>query len=197
MSYWTFSDQFEEGGPPPAPFYGGFGLLNVEGLCKPSFFAYQFLNRLGKTELACDDRKSFVTRSDRGVQVLFWNFTHRTQDTPNQVFYARDLPARPAETARIIVRDLPTGDYIVSATRVGYRSNDVFTAYLDLGKPRRKDARAMLPEVELEKLRQSCDGKPCIERQVHIDAGETWKLDLQTHENDVWFVSLAPRGEAR
>ena len=28
MSYWTYSDLFEEPGPPTAPFQGGFGLLN-------------------------------------------------------------------------------------------------------------------------------------------------------------------------
>ena len=47
MSYWTFTDIFEEGGPVPNPFHGGFGMLNFQGLRKPSFDAYQFLNRLG------------------------------------------------------------------------------------------------------------------------------------------------------
>src|SRR3954467_2997071 len=28
MSYWTYSDLFEEPGPPPTPFHGGFGLIN-------------------------------------------------------------------------------------------------------------------------------------------------------------------------
>ena len=37
MSYWTCSDLFEESGPPPASFHGGFGLLNREGIRKPAF----------------------------------------------------------------------------------------------------------------------------------------------------------------
>ena len=28
MSYWTYTDMFYEAGPPPAPFHGGFGLIN-------------------------------------------------------------------------------------------------------------------------------------------------------------------------
>ena len=52
MSYWTFTDVFEETGIPPRPFHGGFGLINLQGIRKPSFFAYQFLSRL--------DRKSVV-----------------------------------------------------------------------------------------------------------------------------------------
>jgi xylan 1,4-beta-xylosidase len=37
MSYWTFSDLFEEPGPPDASFHGGFGLMNREGVPKPAF----------------------------------------------------------------------------------------------------------------------------------------------------------------
>ena len=36
-SYWTYTDLFEEPGPPPTPFHGGFGLLNREGIRKPAF----------------------------------------------------------------------------------------------------------------------------------------------------------------
>jgi beta-xylosidase len=31
MSYWTFTDIFEENGPVPSPFHGGFGLINFQG----------------------------------------------------------------------------------------------------------------------------------------------------------------------
>ena len=41
MSYWTYSDLFEEPGPPTAPFQGGFGLLNPQGIRKPAYFAYK------------------------------------------------------------------------------------------------------------------------------------------------------------
>jgi xylan 1,4-beta-xylosidase len=42
MSYWTFTDIFEESGPAPSPFHGGFGLLNFNGLRKPSFSPINF-----------------------------------------------------------------------------------------------------------------------------------------------------------
>jgi xylan 1,4-beta-xylosidase len=37
MSHWTFTDVFEENGPPARPFHGGFGLINYEGIRKPAF----------------------------------------------------------------------------------------------------------------------------------------------------------------
>ena len=51
MSYWTFTDIFEEAGPRMTPFHGGFGLLNYQDLRKPAFYSYQFLNKLGDTEV--------------------------------------------------------------------------------------------------------------------------------------------------
>lgn len=46
-SYWTFSDIFEEGGMPHTPFHGGFGLMNLQGIPKASYRAFQLLHKLG------------------------------------------------------------------------------------------------------------------------------------------------------
>ena len=46
-SWWTFSDLFEENYLSSVPFHGGFGLLNIHGIAKPSYRAYQALHRLG------------------------------------------------------------------------------------------------------------------------------------------------------
>lgn len=35
LSFWTFTDVFEETGPAPTPFHGGFGLINQQTLKKP------------------------------------------------------------------------------------------------------------------------------------------------------------------
>ena len=52
MSYWTFSDVFEEQGVVKQPFYGGFGLLAEDGIPKPSFAAFKLLHSLGDERLA-------------------------------------------------------------------------------------------------------------------------------------------------
>jgi xylan 1,4-beta-xylosidase len=46
-SYWTFSDIFEEGGMPHTPFHGGFGLLNLQGIPKAAYRAFELLHQLG------------------------------------------------------------------------------------------------------------------------------------------------------
>ncbi|BCU77852.1 hypothetical protein [Luteolibacter sp. LG18] len=47
LAYWTFTDVFEEGGAGDTIFHGGFGMINVQGIVKPSFHAYRFLGELG------------------------------------------------------------------------------------------------------------------------------------------------------
>ncbi len=47
MSYWTFSDVFEEQGVIRAPFFGGFGLIAIDHLPKPSFNVFRLLHTLG------------------------------------------------------------------------------------------------------------------------------------------------------
>lgn len=56
-SYWTFSDIFEELFFFPDPFCGGFGLLTVDGVKKPTFWAMKLLSLLPDTRYclpACD-----------------------------------------------------------------------------------------------------------------------------------------------
>jgi xylan 1,4-beta-xylosidase len=76
MSYWFFTDIFEENGPRMTPFYGGFGLLNYQGIRKPAYFAFEFLNPLGPEELANADDSSWICRDAAGrIQALLWDFT--------------------------------------------------------------------------------------------------------------------------
>ena len=53
-SYWTFSDIFEENYFPSVPFHGGFGLLNLHGIAKPAYRAFELLHGLGDIQYAIE-----------------------------------------------------------------------------------------------------------------------------------------------
>ncbi|WP_169988384.1 GH39 family glycosyl hydrolase [Microbispora sp. H10836] len=75
ISYWTFTDVFEEGGAGIGPFHGGFGLVNEWGVHKPTFHAFTMLARLGdRLLLATPD--GVVTRDSRtsAVSAVFFNY---------------------------------------------------------------------------------------------------------------------------
>ncbi len=74
MSFWTFSDVFEEDGPNPGPLTGGFGLRAYGGINKPSYYAFQLLHELGHERLANPSHSAIVTRTRKGSLVIaLWN----------------------------------------------------------------------------------------------------------------------------
>ena len=65
MSYWTFSDVFEEQGVIKTPFYGGYGLIAEGGVPKAAFNAFAMLHRLGEQRLQPDLANALVTKRAR------------------------------------------------------------------------------------------------------------------------------------
>jgi xylan 1,4-beta-xylosidase len=184
MSYWTFTDIFEENGPVPSPFHGGFGLLNFQGLRKPSFYAYQFLNRLGDIELDSSDPESWACRDALGAQLLFWNYTPPVTEESNQKFFTRDLPAKDFGPVRVQVKSLPPGDYQLSIYEVGYQVNDVYTAYLKLGSP------ASLSREQIRKLAEQNDGRAISTTRVHVRLGQPFVHEVLLRENEAFLITL-------
>lgn len=184
MSYWTFTDIFEEFGPVPSPFHGGFGLLNFQGLRKPAFYAYQFLNRLGDEELASSDSDSWACRSARGVQILFWNFTPPITKESNQKLFSRDLPSKDVGQVRISVAGVPLGSYQLNVYRVGYHVNDVFSDYLGLGSP------STLQRAQAQGLAERNNGRPIESVRIQIAGGGDFVREVHLRENDVYLITL-------
>ncbi len=73
MSYWTFSDVFEEAGPPRKLFHGGFGLVAMHGMPKPTFNAFEMLAAMGE-EIVAREEKMLVTKgADGSIHVIAYN----------------------------------------------------------------------------------------------------------------------------
>lgn len=185
MSYWTFTDIFEEAGPAMTPLHGGFGLLNLQGIRKPSFFAYKFLNQLGETELVNADTNSWVCKTKNGVQVLFWNRHMPFNDTTkyNETYFRNKIEAPDAGTVNIKVKNVPNGNYELQVFKTGYHSNDVFSAYLEMGSPR------SLSQKQEQELRKVVSGEPISKTKITITNGVfSWKS--ADRENDAWLIKL-------
>jgi xylan 1,4-beta-xylosidase len=187
MSYWVFTDIFEEAGPRFTPFHGGFGLLNTQGINKPAFYSYQFLNKLGETELTNADTRSWATKNSQGnVQLLFWDFTYTNggEGVNNQEYYIRDLPSKKKGKTTVAVKDMPKGNYRLELYRVGYKSNDAYATYTELGKP------SQLTKEQLNEIKSKNDGRPFMTASVTITGDGLFTKDIDVNENDVILVNL-------
>ena len=189
MSYWTFTDIFEEAGPRWEAFHGGFGLINYEDINKPAFYAYQFLNRLGLVELKDNDPSSWICADNSGgVQALVWDFTntHLGTNLINQVFYKRDLPSQPKNKVTLNLSHLTKGKYRMEIYKVGYRVNDAYDTYRDLGSP------AQLTKAQVAEIKAKNSGAPLEIKTVKIGRDGKFERQFDLRENDVVFVTLKP-----
>jgi xylan 1,4-beta-xylosidase len=74
LSFWTFSDVFEEGGPAQRPFHGQFGLRATGNINKASFYDFALLHELGTQRIANPSHNALVTRlADGSLAVAVWN----------------------------------------------------------------------------------------------------------------------------
>ena len=186
MSYWVFTDIFEEPGPRFTPFHGGFGLLNTQGIKKPAYFSYSFLNKLGETELQNTDTSSWATKNAKGdVQVLLWDFTYTLPDSiNNQQYYIKDLPSKPKGKVKIEVTGLSKGNYKLEIYKVGYKVNDVFTDYLGMNKPNQ------LTKEQVKTLKEKNSGEVYKTENVTVDSNGKFSKDITMNENDVYLFNF-------
>ncbi len=186
MSYWTYSDLFEEPGPPDAAFHGGFGLMTRDGVRKPAWFAYKYLGALRGNEIPSNDEKVLAATEGDRTTVLVWDWKNTEQPTSNGVYYGKPIPAGAAGSVELSVRGLKPGDYRVLVQRTGYKANDAHTAWLEMGAPKTLSAE------QLATLQGLTADKPEASRTVHVghDGKLSWKLPMR--RNDIALVTLEP-----
>jgi len=122
LSFWTFSDVFEEGGPIAKPFEGMFGLRAKGGINKPSYYAFGLLHQLGDRRLANTSNHVIVSKSaDTGLIIAVWNLVDPGQrgSTQTLILYFVHLPL----------------DSRVTIQRVDADHGNVLKQYDAMGKP--------------------------------------------------------------
>ena len=148
MSYWTFSDVFEEQGVVKEPFYGGFGLIAEDGLPKPSFNAFKILHGLGNTRIDNDSQSALVTkRADGTIIMAVWNLY---------------LPGTSGEAKHVVIDFRGAKKFhraVVS--RVDSTHGSLLAAYEGMGKP------AFPTQAQIQALRNAANLPPAEQMRLH------------------------------
>jgi xylan 1,4-beta-xylosidase len=126
MSFWTFSDVFEEGGPGSRPFVGQFGLRAEFGINKPSYYDFALLHQLGDQRLANASPNVIVTKAANGSLVIaVWNLVGPEPEA---------LKRAAARTVTLAVQALPPSA-TATIQRVDDEHGNVLPIYAKMGKP--------------------------------------------------------------
>jgi xylan 1,4-beta-xylosidase len=123
MSFWTFSDVFEEEGPKREPFDGGFGLMAMGGIKKPSYSAFALLHKLGQERILQDSSDVLVTRRrDGSLAIAAWNLVD-----PDKKGSERSV--------KFMIHGVPL-DSRVRVSRADSEHGNTLAAYKGIGSPR-------------------------------------------------------------
>jgi xylan 1,4-beta-xylosidase len=148
MSYWTFSDVFEEQGVVKTPFYGGFGLLAERSIHKPAFNDFTLLHRLGDSRLDVNSDSALVTRrKDGSLAIAVWNlFLPEEAGSPKTVtLHFNGLSG--AHSAHITIVDKDHGSPLLAWDKMGRPASPTLAQIEALRKA------AVLPSAKQESLK--------------------------------------------
>jgi len=123
MSYWSFSDVFEEQGVVKTPFYGGYGLVAEDDIPKPAYDDFMLLHELGDVRLPAPKDEALVTRRADGTLVIAaWNLVEPGASGSDK-------------SVTFDLRGVDDGIYAV-IRRVDAHHGDVLGAWKEMGSPK-------------------------------------------------------------
>jgi xylan 1,4-beta-xylosidase len=153
MSYWSFSDVFEEQGVVRHPFYGGYGLIAAGGIPKPAFNAFKVLHRLGHERLDVTSEHALVTRrADGSLVIALWNY----------------VDPRQSGVASTITLLLPPGALpMAHLQRVDEQHGDVAGIYASMGAPA-SPTRTQLKQLQNAAALPPAQSVPIVNNQLSV-----------------------------
>ncbi|MGB4177120.1 MAG: glycosyl hydrolase, partial [Halanaerobiales bacterium] len=170
-SYWTFSDVFEEQDVPKAVFHGGFGLVALNSIKKPTFYAFEFFSRAGK-ELLYRDDNLIVTRDEDRYVIIGWNWANKA--------------ANERERAKSYLLKLPSigEEAILLKKEVGGAHANPLQTWSNLGKPR------TLNKEQLAILQASAEPLQVDER-LRAEEG-SYEVEINIGPNRICMLEIKP-----
>lgn len=171
-AFWCFSDIFEENTFLTEPFSGSFGLMNIYGIPKPSYWAFYLLNKLGDERFDIptthDDVEIAAFRSENEVQILLYN----------QSFVQKDGKKETVEIEFETKREVKQ----VSYWKIDHEHGNPQEIWKKLGNP------ALLSKEQAALIKKQSE----IQEEALLFRQEKGKVIINTgiSENDVQLILL-------
>lgn len=173
LSYWTFTDVFEEAGAGARPFHGGFGLINYQGIVKPSFHGYRMLNALGDAVLL--KKPGLIVTRDTATgkhTLLAYNFPDEVRESlsfGNEAQAEAMLHRGTARDIRAVLSGLRSATRFTAETLDQDHGNAI-ASWHAMGAP------SSLSIAQTDALKRSADNLKT--GQLQADASGTLALDF-------------------
>ena len=172
IMYWTFTDIFEEKGGGEEIFHGGFGMINFQGIPKPSFHAYRMLNQLGDEQLYNQDPLVVSRCSKSGyVSALAYNYPDEYEMMVPSVRNCNNYMEASAKEVNFTLKGLQPGQVFILET-LDKEHGNAFDAWQQMGSPHSptREQTAELKVVgwgtKVETMRADSRGRLTVKRTL-------------------------------
>lgn len=170
-SFFNFSDIFEENTFFSEVFSGSFGLLNIYGIPKPSYWAFYFLNQLGGYRLQLpithENIEYAVFKNENQLQILIYAQEYVQKDTIESVNI--QLPKT------FVLED-------TDMMSINEEDTNPKQCWIDMGSPR------YLSKEQVKKIKDA--SKPKCVNLAYTEKEGHYEMNVSLRVNEVLFIRL-------
>ncbi len=171
MSFWTFSDLFEEQDVPRALFHGGFGMIGRHGILKPTYHAFAFFSRMGSEIVHQDERCLATRRADGVICAVAWNPCREVGASDDRRVASVSIPWKGSSALALRVR-------------VNETLGNPWEAWRAMGRPLNPSPA----QIEFLKIAAA----PGAEQAVIEPENGTLALRVTLERNEITLIELTP-----
>ncbi len=139
IGYWLLSDFHEELTLPKELFHGGLGMFTKNGLKKPAFYAFYFLNKLGD-KIISKGKNYIATKKNNDIIVLLYNYSHYSDTYAEEVGINTNyndrygvFPNKKAISISLTINDA-NGTYDVTKRIYNQNNGSVYDLFIQMGE---------------------------------------------------------------
>ncbi|SET22429.1 helix-turn-helix domain-containing protein [Paenibacillus sp. NFR01] len=193
MGYWLYSDIFSEFRDSKRLLYGGAGLISKNGIKKPAYYAFSFLNRMGKQLIGKGRDYLLTKRSEYRYQLLCYHYRHLDVDAhcpaeggclPDALDDAGGPAAEPT-VRNFRLEGLKDGSYRLKRSYVGSSRGSILQEWKQFGA-----VHDIRPD-EIQFLKQICVPSISVE---HVEVrGGSLEISSVLKPHEVGLIELELR----
>lgn len=131
FAYWCLSDIYNQVGYGREAFHGNYGMISLDGLRKPSYFAHQLLCKLGNEQVLLEgigilngSNSAFVTRNGKTISAIVYAFdiNYTIENNPGTTMVEFILPENVDKKS-------------VQLIRIDSKENNIISSWKEMGSP--------------------------------------------------------------
>lgn len=193
IAYWAGSDLISTYFDSPNIINGCPGLLSKDGICKPSFFAYRFLHRMGRYLVEAGKNYLITASGHFSYYIICFNDNalparyYRMDEASHSPASLRELlDSIPVQHLSITLENLPAQHYTIKTSVISPQYGSVLDEWLRL------NTMTNIRREDIDYLKRICTPHMFIQEQTVKEGRISFPVDLDREEIALIHIYQTP-----